>query len=527
MVERVVELIFKSQDNRKENFKYSAEKHHNLAQHVAEQSAVLLKNDGILPLDKNSNIAVIGEFAKKPRYQGAGSSLINPTMLDSVYDVLKEKGYEFGYAQGYSAKSDKVDDKLIDDAVQTAQSHEIAVIFAGLTDSYESEGFDRTTLDIPYNQIKLIEEVSKVNKNLIIVLSNGAPVAMPWIQNVKALLEGYLHGQAGAGAIVNILYGDICPSGKLAETFPLKLEDNPSYNYFPGYEKTVEYRESIYVGYRYYDKAQKKVLFPFGYGLSYTEFEYSNLKVKKDGNFDYKVSFNIKNTGMCDGAETAQIYVKNNDSAIFKAVKELKGFKKIFLKKGEMQNVELELDKRAFAYYNVKTNDWHVDGGTYGVLVGASSADIRLEDSIKIDGTDDINVPDYSKDIPCYYTLENDVLNIPENDFEKLLGRKLPLRVKSIDEAYDECSTLSEIKHTFAGRILNKYIFKKMKELVPTEKNAEDDTTYVMMYNIAKEMPLKSFGMMAGNSTPPYSAEAIAAMANKKFIKGIKLLLKK
>ncbi len=527
VVERVVDLILKSQEARESGFKYSADKHHELAQHIAEQSIVLLKNDGILPLNAKSDVAVIGEFAQKPRYQGAGSSLINPTKLDNICAVLTEKGFNFEYAQGYSVKTDKTDDKLIAEAVKTAKAHETAVIFAGLTDSYESEGFDRTTLDIPYNQIKLIEEISKVNSNIVVVLSNGAPVVMPWISSAKAVLEGYLHGQAGAGAIVNVLYGDICPSGKLAETFPAKLEDNPSYNYFPGYQQTVEYRESIYVGYRYYDKAQKEVLFPFGYGLSYTEFEYSNLKVEKEGEFDYTVSFSVKNTGERDGAETAQVYVKNNDSSLFKAVKELKGFKKVFLKKGEKQKVEIKLNKRSFAYYNVGTTDWHVDSGTYGVLVGASSADIRLEDSIKIEVNDGIKVPDYSKELLCYYKLQNDVLNIDEKDFEYLLGRALPAREKGADEPYDVCSTLSDIKGTFAGSILNKVIFKKMKELVPADKDAADDTTYVMMYNIAKEMPLKSFGMMAGNSTPPYMAEAIAAMANRRFIKGIKLLLKK
>ena len=527
VVERVVDLILKSQNTREEGYKYDSKTHHRLAKKIAEESAVLLKNDGILPLKKGSDIAIIGEFAKTPRYQGAGSSLINPAKIDTACSIMDAKGYPYEYAKGYSVKTDKVDSVLIDQAVKIAKVHEYVIIYAGLTDSYESEGFDRTTLDIPHNQIALIDEVIKVNKNVIIVLANGSPITMPWIDNTKAVLEGYLHGQAGAGAIVDILFGDVCPSGKLAETFPHKLEDNPSYKFFPGYERTVEYRESIYVGYRYYDKAQKDVLFPFGYGLSYTEFKYDDLEIDKHDDFNYTVSFTVENIGNRDGAEIVQLYVRNNESPIFKALKELKSFRKVFIKKGEKKKLSLNLDKRSFAYYNININDWHVDAGTYGVLIASSSQDIRLEDKIDIKVKDNVVIPDYRETLKCYYSIKNDILDIGEKDFEQLLGRDLPKRERVEGELYNIHSTLHDLKGTLVGNILNKIVFKKLKSLVPEDKNAEDDTMYTMMYNIAKEMPLKSFGMMTGNATPPYVAEAIAALANRKLFKGIGLLLKK
>ena len=526
VVLRVVELILKSQDAITSNYKYDAEAHHELAKKIAGESAVLLKNDNMLPLDKDEDIAIIGEFAKIPRYQGAGSSLINPTKLDNICCVLDDKGYKYEYSAGYSVKSDSIDSVLISEAVKTAENHKAVIIFAGLTDEYESEGFDRNALDIPENQRVLIEEVAKVNENAIVVLSNGAPIVMPWLGKVKAVIEGYLYGQAGAGAIIDIIFGDICPSGKLAETFPLALQDNPSYNYFPGYTRSVEYRESIYVGYRYYDKAKKNVLFPFGYGLSYTEFKYSDLKVKKNGDFNYTVTLDIENTGDCDGAEVVQLYVKNNESPIFKVVKELKGFHKVFLKKDEKKQIEFKLNKRSFAYYNVNIKDWHVDSGTYGVLIGSSSTAIRLNHDIEIKADDEVKIPDYRDTLPCYYELSDDILSIDEKKFEKLLGRKLPERQREKDEDYDLESTLGDIKDTFIGKIINKIAAKKLKELLPDDVNPEEDTTYTMMRAMVKEMPLKSFGMM-GDNLPPYSAEAIAALANRKVIEGLRMFLKK
>ncbi len=328
-VENLVDLILKSVKAKKD-FKYDKQAHHRLARKVAANSAVLLKNDGTLPLDKKTKVAIIGQFAKKPRYQGAGSSIITPTKVESVCDVLDAEGVAYQYAQGYNIKTAGVDKALIDEAVLCAKEAEIAVVLAGLTDDFESEGFDREHMDLPATHTALIQAVSKANPKTVVVLQNGSPVTMPWINGVCVVLESYLGGQAGGGAIVDILYGEVNPSGKLAETFPMKLEDNPSYKHFPGLKTRVEYRESIYVGYRYYDKAKKEVLFPFGFGLSYTEFEYSDLKIDKIKN-GYKVSYVIKNTGSRDGAEVSQIYVRNAESVLFKPEKELRAFDKVFL----------------------------------------------------------------------------------------------------------------------------------------------------------------------------------------------------
>ena len=527
VAERVVELILKSQDAIKKDFKYDAEKHHQLAKKIAQESIVLLKNEGVLPLSKKESIAVIGEFAEVPRYQGAGSSLIHPTKLDTICEVLDEKGYKYEYAKGYSADKRDVNYGLIDEAVETARKHKYAVIFAGLTDIYETEGMDRAVLDMPESHIRLIEEVSKVNENVIIVLSNGSPVSMPWISSAKAVLESYLSGQAGAGAVVDILYGDVCPSGKLAETFPIALQDTPCSSYFPGYQKTVEYRESVYVGYRYYDKAKKDVLFPFGFGLSYTQFEYSDLKVEKKGEFEYKAKFTVQNTGKMEGAEIAQIYVKNNQSKIFKAEKELKGYEKVFLKAGEKKEISIELDRRSFAYYNVNIKYWHVDGGIYGILVGSSSQDIRLEEKIKIDVEDDVEVPDYRDTLPCYYNLPAGVLEIDEKDFEKLLGRKLPERYMKKGEKFTTESTFEDLKHTLLGKIFEIIAKIALKGMLPKGVKADEHKQYIMMYNTAMELPFKSLGLMAGNGTPPYAPEAMEALANKRLFKAIKYITKK
>lgn len=526
-VTRVVELILKSNEAKEDNYKYDAKEHHKLAKKIAENSAVLLKNENILPLKQDSDFALIGEFTKKPRYQGAGSSLINPTKLDNACALLDAKGVKYEYAQGYSVLEGEANDKLIVQAAQVAKAHKYAIVFVGLTDEYESEGFDRENLNIPKSHAKLIEAVSEVNKNVIVVLLNGSPVLMQWIGKVGAVLECYLHGQAGAGAVLDILFGSVNPSGKLAETFPINLKDNPSYKYFPGYTRSVEYRESIYVGYRYYDKANKKVLFPFGYGLSYTDFEYSDIKVEKSSELVYKVSFTVKNIGEYDGAEIAQLYIKNNESPIFKAVKELKGFKKVNLKKGETTEITMYLDKRSFAYYNVNIKDWHVDSGEYGILVGASSADIRLEKQITILNDDNIEVPNYKKALSCYYKLDDGEFSIKEKDFEILLGRKLPPRQRGKDEPYDLESTLEDIKDTFVGKQFNKLIMKGLKNMLPEGTDANENSTYLMMLSIVGEMPLRSLAMLSDGRLPLYAPEAIVAMANKKMLRGIKLFMKK
>lgn len=397
-VERILNIIFKAVDNKKENAVYDKDAHHQLAREVASESMVLLKNeDSILPLKKSGTVAVIGGFAQSPRYQGGGSSHINPTKLDNILeeiDAVSGEETTVLYAQGYDLKSDAVDENLINEAKAVAQKADTAILFVGLPDRYESEGYDRTHLRIPENHRQLIEAVAEVNSNVIVVLSNGAPIEMPWLDKVKAVLEAYLGGQALGGAIADILFGITNPSGKLAETFPVKLSDNPSYLNFPGEEDKVEYKEGIFVGYRYYDKKEVEPLFPFGYGLSYTNFEYSNLSVDKKEMKDtdtVSVHVTVKNTGDRAGKEIVQLYIQDVESRVIRPEKELKGFEKVALQPGEEKTVTFTLDKRSFAYYNVELKDWHIETGDFRILVGKSSRDIVLSETIHVEST--VHIP--------------------------------------------------------------------------------------------------------------------------------------
>jgi len=393
-VERILRIIFKAVEEKKENATYDQEAHHQLARVTARESMVLLKNENsILPLKKEGSIAVIGEFAKAPRYQGGGSSHIKPTKLENILEEIeKSAGSEASvtYAQGYYRDKDEIDEALIHEAKEVAAKAETVVLFAGLPDRYESEGYDRVHLHIPENQQRLLDAVAEVNSNIIVILSNGAPIEMPWLDKVQGLLEGYLGGQALGGAIADILFGDENPSGKLAETFPKRLSDNPSYLFFPGEGDRVEYREGIFVGYRYYDTKNVETLFPFGYGLSYTTFEYSNLSVSSNKLKDTEtltVTVNVKNAGAVAGKEVVQLYVKDLESSVSRPEKELKGFEKIELQPGEEKAVTFSLDKRAFAYYNTELKDWHVESGEFQLLVGKSSKEIVLSEKVNVESS--------------------------------------------------------------------------------------------------------------------------------------------
>lgn len=390
-VERILSFIFKAAENREEQAGFDAEEHHRLARIAAQESMVLLKNEGgILPLSKTGTIAVIGEFAEKPRYQGGGSSHVNPTRLDLALDELTKAAggsAKIVYAQGFELERDECDAELLRDAADKAANADAAVLFIGLPDRYESEGYDRTHLRLPANQIAVLEAVAQAQPNLVVVLSNGSPVEMPWIGKAKAVLEGYLGGQAAGGAVADILFGDANPSGKLAETFPVRLEDNPSYLFFPGEGDRVEYREGIFVGYRYYDTKRVEPLFPFGHGLSYTTFEYGELKLDKSRIRDdekVSVSLQVTNTGDRAGKEIVQLYVRDVESSVIRPDKELKGFRKVELQPGETQTVVFELDKSAFAYYNTALKDWHAESGEYRILIGKSSRDIVLEGAVEV-----------------------------------------------------------------------------------------------------------------------------------------------
>lgn len=393
-VSRLLAVIFKAVAHRKQDASFDPETHHQLARVAARESMVLLKNESsLLPLKREGSYAVIGDFARNPRYQGGGSSHIKPTQLDDIYDsILREAGAFalVSYAQGYATDNDEPDAELIAQAVEAASQADTAIVFVGLPERYESEGYDRNHMRIPEGHVRLIEAVADVQPNIVVVLSNGSAIEMPWLGHVKAVLEGYLGGQALGGAIADLLFGNVSPSGKLAETFPQQLEHNPSFLNFPGEGDRVEYKEGLFIGYRYYDAKRIEPLFPFGYGLSYTTFAYSDLSVSTHSMKDtdtLQVSVKVTNTGAMQGKEVVQLYVKDVVSSVVRPEKELKGFTKVALLPGETKTVTFTLDQRAFAYYNVELKDWHVETGEFDILIGHSSQDIVLIERVEVEST--------------------------------------------------------------------------------------------------------------------------------------------
>ncbi len=388
-VERILNIVFRYEDNRDHSAVFDKDKDHEMARKVAEETIVLLKNESVLPLSDSQKVAFIGKYAKKPRYQGGGSSHINSHKITSALDAAAEMK-NVTYAQGFDDAEDRTDEKLLAEAVEAARNADVAVIFAGLPDKFESEGFDRKHMAMPDCQNELIEKVAAVQPNTVVVLHNGSPVEMPWIGQVKGIVEAYLGGQAVGGAVCDILFGKVNPSAKLPETFPLRLEDNPSYLSYIGEGDMVEYREGIFVGYRYYDKKKMDVLFPFGYGLSYTTFAYSNLTVDKEQMKDtdtLRVTVDVTNTGDVAGKEVVQLYVADRESTAIRPVKELRDFAKVELAPGETKTVTFTLDQRAFAYYSVRIHDWHVETGAFDIMIGKSSRDIVLTKTVTVEST--------------------------------------------------------------------------------------------------------------------------------------------
>ena len=416
-VDRLLDLLLSTRPDPART-PYDREEHHQACRKVAEKSAVLLKNeDNILPL-KQQTVAVIGDFAKFPRYQGEGSSKINPTKLDSGLDALKAARVNvIGYAPGYH-RGGKANSSLIQKACGLAKEAEVVLLWLGLDEGGEAEGVDRDTMTLPQNQLALLDALSRVNPNIVVVLSCGCSVEMTWDSKVKALLHGYLGGQAGAQAQAALLTGTANPSGKLSETIPLCYEDVPSARYYPGREATSEYREGIYVGYRYYDTAQKPVKYPFGFGLSYTSFAYSNLEIGED-----QVRFRIRNTGSRYGEEIAQLYIHSETGGMFRPEQELKGFARVSLAHGEEREVTIPLNDRSFALWSVAKMDWVVEPGVYELRIGASSRDIRLTGKLEKAGEAAEN-PYWDAAFTPYYKAE--VTHVPDESFRALLGRPIP-----------------------------------------------------------------------------------------------------
>lgn len=401
-VRRILGIVFRAVEQRDENTVVDYGAHHQLAKKAASNSMVLLKNENkTLPLkvDGLKSMAVIGPMAVEPRIQGGGSSKVNKSKLDIPLDhILEYVGHtaEVVFAAGYANEAEEVSEEtLLEEAVRVALKSEVVLLFIGLPDLLESEGYDRAHIDLPRNQVKLLTEISKVNDNVIVLLSNGSAISMPWIGHAKAVLECWLTGQASGSAIADILFGKVNPSGKLQETFALQLEDNPSYLHFPGEDGKVVYREGIFIGYRYYDKKKMQVLYPFGHGLSYTTFEYKNLRLSGDKIKDTEgltVEVDITNTGTFVGADIVQLYVKNQKARLIRPEKELKGFEKISVCPGETKTIRFNLNKRDFSYYDPSKKKWVTETGEFEIWLGRSSRDICLKQAVTVMSTDKVEI---------------------------------------------------------------------------------------------------------------------------------------
>jgi beta-glucosidase len=511
--ERVLDLILKSADILKqEQPVYDKEEHHKFARKASADTMVLLKNDNdILPLKKEQSIALVGEFAVKPRYQGSGSSLINPTKISKALDAFKDMiGEKVSYAKGYDSTKDIIDNSLVKEAVDLAATKDIVVLMIGLTDSFESEGFDRTHLNIPKNHLILIEEIKKVNKNIVVCLSNGSPIAMPWKDEVKAILEQYLGGQASGEALVDVLYGKVNPSGKLAETFPNSVDEFPSNQNFPGSSKQVEYREGLFVGYRYYDTADVSPLYPFGYGLSYTKFKYDNFVVSNKS--EISVKFTIQNIGKVFGKETAQVYISKTDSNIYRPMKELKGYQKVSLKPNESKEVEILIDKKDLEVYQ---EGFKLENGKYKIMIGSSSRDIHYMQEIQIKGEK------LEDDKLVQYKNINKQFSPTKDDFELLLGSKVPTSPKV--RPFTMNSTISELQVTFIGKKIKAMVIKQMEAMFANDTNGSMKR---MLESMIDDLPFRGLIMMGQGAISERRAKGLLDLMNKKIFRGIYKVVK-
>ena len=479
---------------------FDVDAHHALAMRASEESVVLLKNErGMLPLKSGTKVAVIGDFAETPRYQGAGSSVVNPTKLDSTMDVIKDFPLEVvGFEKGYP-RTGAGDPAMRAAAVALARRADVVLLYLGLDEVSESEGLDRSHMRLPQSQIDLLREVSAANANVVIVMSAGSAVEMPWLNQCKAMVHGYLCGQAGAGAVLKVICGQVNPSGKLSESYPVAYEDCSTSGYFPAVQRNVEYREGLYVGYRYYETAKKKVLFPFGYGLSYTTFAYDCLHVTEKG-----ATFTLTNTGKMAGAEVAQLYVSAKAPKIYRPAKELKGFAKVYLEPGESKTVTIPLDDKAFRYFNTETGKFEIDGGEYEILIGASVADIRLRGKVSVAGTD-APIPVELGDLPSY--AKGEIHQVSDAEFEKLLGHPIPdgswSGTLGMNDAIGQMYYAKSLKARLIWKIMTNMLNKSIEKGVP-------DLNIIFIYN----MPFRAIGKMMGGMISQEMCESILTIVN-------------
>ncbi len=483
---------------------YDPEVHHEIARRCAAESIVLLENDGILPLQGKENIALIGAFADRPRYQGDGSSLVNPTRLPNLRQALEAAGLRADYAPGYPRIGQKPDPALTEQAVQTAKAADTVLLCIGLDELAECEGADRTHLQLPESHTALLQAVAKVNSNIILVLSGGAPFQMPDKGLYRAAVHGYLGGQAGAEAMADVLTGAVNPSGRLAESWPEKLEDTPCFRYYPSKEWTSEYREGLFVGYRYYDTAGVPVRYPFGHGLSYTGFAYSDLTADKNG-----ASFTLTNTGCRDGAEVAQLYIACRSSGIYRPKKELKGFQKVFLKAGESRRVTISLDDKAFRYFHTGTGRYEVETANYDILIGSSVSDIHLSQTIRIFGTD-AALPEQA--LPSYRRA--DIQNVSDEEYTRLLGREIPDGHFGPElTLYDTVSRFRQSRSPVA-RLTVGYIEKRIEK---QRKKGNPASSDLYFYN----MPIRGFFQMTKGRITRRMTDDILYLVNGHTVVGL------
>ena len=498
-------LLSENAGKREDSFDRDA--HHDLARRAAVESAVLLKNeDGILPLAPKTKVALIGDFAVEPRYQGAGSSMVNATSVETMEKVIGDYDLQLaGLGRGYLRNGEE-DAVLRKEALDLAQNADVVLYCFGLDEISESEGLDRTHMRIPQNQIELLEALMKVNPQIVGILSAGSAIEMPWHNSLKAILHGYLYGQAGASAMLELITGKANPSGRLNETYPIRYEDTPAYRNFPSTERTAEYREAIYIGYRYYDSSKVRVQYPFGFGLSYTTFEYSDLRVNQKG-----VRVTVANTGSFDGAEVVQLYVGLPNAIVFRPEKELKGFAKVFLKKGESKEVAIPFDDKTFRYWNVKTNRWEIEMGRYVVMVGASVSDIRLKETLEVKGTTN-GYPYNPAQLPYYYT--GLAQNISDSEFETLLGHPIPSGKWSGELGPNDA--ICQMYYAKSG--LARLIYKRLTAMKKRSEDAgKPDLNILFIYN----MPFRALAKMTGGLVSMEMTEGILDAVNGHFFKGI------
>lgn len=526
-VDRILDVVFDLYGKRKQGATYDIKEHDDFARKAESECCVLLKNKNkILPLNKKDKILVVGDMARNPRFQGAGSSFINCHKITSAVEALSEDGIKFAFEEGYYKKTRKDCTKLIEKAVARAKDFDKVVIFAGLPGEYEAEGFDRKDIEMPASHNTLISEIAKVNKNVVVVISAGSVVSMPWIDEVKGVLLAGLAGQNSGGATVDVLYGKVNPSGKLAETYPIKLSHVPANKYFPGDRYNVEYREGLYVGYRYFESVDAPVLFPFGFGLSYTTYDYRDLTLDKTQMKDtdtLKVSITVDNKGDRDGKEAVQLYVIHDGKTVYMPKVQLRAFDKVNIAAKSSATVTFMLDKRAFAFYDVNEKDWVVESGDYEIAVGGNVRELKCRATVRVEGT----VPEKENAASKSWYFAPDVKKpVSDDDFSSLFkdGKTTHLTRECVKGSFTSDDSFEDMSHTSG---LAKFLLSFAKPMIRMSMGVDKyDPNFLMIYEIMKTSPLRSLAFSSQGMFNMKMVDGIVIMMNGHFFKGLFALLK-